>query len=87
MAGLRCPITRSADTSACFAVSRRRAAPRAVLLQLKAIGRGTTILAGDVIPLLAIDAGKRNLGANIRSLRSHFHLLQFAGAVAPDVYP
>ena len=71
--------------SAGLAMSRRLAAPRAVLLELETIRRGATVLAGDVIPLLALDTGERDLGADIRRLRSHFHLLQFAGAVAPVV--
>ena len=61
-----------AERSASLAMRRRLVAPRAVLLQLKTIRRIATVLLRDVVALLAVLAGKGDLGANILRLASHF---------------
>src|SRR6266571_4530594 len=52
-----------------LAVRLVAAAVRAVLLQLEPVGVVTPVLAGDVVAVLALLAGQRDLGPNI--CRSH----------------
>lgn len=68
----RGPQSARAERSASLAMRRRLVAPRAVLLQLKTIRRIATVLLRDVVALLAVLAGKGDLGANILRLASHF---------------
>ena len=68
----RGPQSARAERSASLAMRRRLVAPRTVLLQLKAIRRIATVLLRDVVALLAVLAGKGDLGANILRLASHF---------------
>lgn len=64
-------------TLAGLAVHLRRVTTRAVLLQLKAIRRITTVLLGDVVTLLANLASEGDLGANVCRLASHWLFLTF----------
>src|SRR6478609_6414097 len=51
--------------SAGFAVRRVRVATRAVLLHLKTVRVVAPVLLGDVVPLLALHAGQRDLRADV----------------------
>ena len=51
--------------------STARPAARAELRQLEAVGVVATVLLGDVVALLAVHAGERDLGANVRALAGH----------------
>ncbi|AGJ56681.1 hypothetical protein F750_4239 [Streptomyces sp. PAMC 26508] len=51
--------------SARFAVRGVRVAARAVLLHLKTVRVVTPVLLGDVVPLLALHAGQRDLRADV----------------------
>jgi hypothetical protein len=51
--------------SARLAVSVVLAAARAELRQLETVGVVPTVLLGDVVALLALDASERDLGANV----------------------
>ena len=57
--------------SARLAVRGVLAAARAELCEFHAIGVVATILLGDVVTLLALGAGKRDLRANIAGLLGH----------------
>ena len=48
-----------------FAVRGVRVATRAVLLHLKTVRVVTPVLLGDVVPLLALHAGQRDLRADV----------------------
>ena len=48
-----------------FAVRGVRIATRAVLLHLKTVRVVTPVLLGDVVPLLALHAGQRDLRADV----------------------
>src|SRR3954454_7503652 len=62
---------RELGTSAGLAVVGVRAATRAELLQLHAVGIVAAVLLGDVVALLADHAGERDLGANVGALAGH----------------
>ena len=59
------------DRSAGLAVRGVLAAARAELLQLHAVGVVAPVLLGDVVALLAVHAGERDLGANVGALAGH----------------
>src|SRR5580765_2838921 len=74
-AGLWCGAGRSRRArptrSAGLAVRLVAAATRAELLQLHAVGVVAPVLLGDVVALLALGAGERDLGANVGALAGH----------------
>ena len=69
---------RRTERSAGLAVLGVLAAARAELLQREAVGVVATVLLGDVVALLAVHAGKRDLGANVGALAGHGDVLQLS---------
>src|SRR3954470_22045215 len=57
--------------SARFAVQRVTAVPRAELLHLEPVGVVAPVLLGDVVAVLALHAGQRDLRTHIRALARH----------------
>jgi hypothetical protein len=57
--------------SAGLAVRGVLAAARAELGHLHTVGVVPTVLLGDVVAVLAVNARKRDLGANVRALGGH----------------
>src|SRR5690606_22291506 len=65
------PLASLNDESARLAVHRVGAATRAELLHLQAVGVVPTVLLGDVVAFLAVDARNRDLRTNVRALAGH----------------
>ena len=59
------PVFETSLGSAGLAVRGVRVAARAVLLHLKTVRVVTPVLLGDVVPLLALHAGQRDLRADV----------------------
>src|ERR1700709_250379 len=61
-------MTVACQRSAGLAVQRVLVVARAELLHLETVGVVPTVLLGDVVPLLALCAGERDLRADVRTL-------------------
>ena len=73
------------ERSAGLAMLGVLAAPRAELGELEAVGVVATVLLGDVVALLALGAGERDLGANVGALAGHGEVLRDGGSVGGAV--
>src|SRR3954466_15938551 len=62
---------RKTGRSAGLAVQGVPAVARAELHHLEPVGVVAPVLLGDVVPLLALDTGERDLGANVGALAGH----------------
>src|SRR3982751_7118275 len=70
------------SASAGLAVQRVPTAPTAVLLHLEPVGVVAAVLARDVVPLLALHARQRDLGADVGALGGHGTALSRSGGGA-----
>ena len=62
------------------------AAARAELRELETVGVVPTVLLGDVVALLALGAGERDLRANLRALLGHYcHFLQVISSLPSEL--
>src|SRR3954465_6048249 len=73
---------REASASAGLAVQRVPTVPTAVLLHLEPVGVVAAVLARDVVPLLALHARQRDLGADVGALGGHGTALSRSGGGA-----
>src|SRR5699024_8527093 len=65
-------------------VDRVGVAARAVLLHLEPVGVVPPVLVGDVVALLALPAGERDLGADVAGLGSHVFPRVHRGPGGPE---